>query len=410
VETNLSWENVLGAALLKQRVRWVHRYSCDQTFLMGEGVDSEASAISCPPMQHLGFLQASYHYYVFRSDEERNQPAKTEDYKNSICGLPALTHYQCQISDFLAQFGLYKQQLAPFLNPVSLPRAPSGDDRISVVGYAAGPDPKGNCPVGMSLFRQWDTEAPNLTDKAPESAGLPNTFVNRVGELNDRLFETVEPRSFVLSQRKNGTPCDGKGDCALAAIDEARPLLSLPYRPSADLCVINASLLETPAKSDDEKSIGATHEAVPKVVMEIHTSIPAFEAAVNGARVPVVDGKIKGPLHQELKVDISKPGYQTQHFSVPAQESAVALSFSVTEEKLKMGNIDLDCFPPAEVVFWQGSEKTFTGKTPVREAMPSGKYRVTFKTLKNGTASEREVVIPDGKTVTVDHIIHESAP
>jgi hypothetical protein len=43
----------------------------------------------------------------------------------------------------------------------------------------------------------------------------------------------------------------------------------------------------------------------------------------------------------------------------------------------------------------------------VKQTLPAGTYRVTFKTLRSGTEAERTVTIHDGKTTVVDQLIRE---
>ena len=136
-------------------------------------------------------------------------------------------------------------------------------------------------------------------------------------------------------------------------------------------------------------------------------SIPSFEAATDGKKVMVEGGKIRVPLHRELQIEISRTGYKTQRFKIPALETNTALSFDVPAEKILTGNIDLDSFPRAEVTFWLNNEKVYSGQTPLKETLPVGRYHVKFKALRSGSESERDVTVEDGKTTVVDHLIPE---
>lgn len=62
---------MLGSNLTKTKVRGIFRYSCNRTFLEGEGVS--ASQISCVPGQRLGVINAAYNFYFYRSGEDRNE-------------------------------------------------------------------------------------------------------------------------------------------------------------------------------------------------------------------------------------------------------------------------------------------------------------------------------------------------
>jgi hypothetical protein len=408
IVNNLSWPNLLGAALLKQRVRWVSRYECDRTFLEGEDVVPDGSKIGCSPLQHLSILSATLSYYVYKSDEGSNKPGESTDFKHDVCGITNLTKIRCQSDGFVPQFGVYKESTPPFVVPVSVFRAPDSDDPISDVGYAAGPDSKGNCPVGFALVKQWLASAPSITENTDGAGGYPTNFTNKAGELSDHAFAQIEPRPFVVTLRRNRTPCDGKGDCSLAAFEDARPALTVPYKLTGSFCALPAALLtDPPPEGGTGRVFGGTAEKAPEMILELHTSMPGPELMLNGKKVGVVNGTVRAPLHVEIKLDAAKAGYKTQHLTLPAFERAGKTPVDIPSEKIETGAVDLDSFPRSEVTFWRGEEKVFTGTTPVKENFPAGTYKVKFKTLRTGTEAEKEVVVQENKTTVVDQLIRE---
>jgi|GEM_PF-4844399 len=393
IRSSLTWKHVLGPDLVKARVRWVSQFSCDRTFVEGDGV--EGAKFSCPPSQKLSLLVGLFHYYSFRSEEEGEKGEAIPVSTDSVCGNAAISPYRCRDGGKQVLFGLYRKEEPPFTMPISLTRAPVGEELISVYGFAAEPDASGICPAGLVKVRQWTSTPASI-------AGT--TFVNDIGQLNDRVLESLEPKAFSLTRQKNRSPCDGKGDCSFATFEDPVVAQATSYTQGLEACVLPPYFL-TAADSNEEKLPGAVKEKSFEATVRIKSVIPAFEARVNGKKVEVKNNAILVPVNEELNIEVYKQGFMTQRFTVPPREkTSEPYELEAASVPVVLGNVDLASFPPSIATFYLGGDRIFSGPTPVNEKLPVGKYRVKLVD-KIGTENEITVTVVEGKTVSVDHLM-----
>lgn len=402
VRATLTWRNLLGPDLQKNRVTWVYRFTCDRTFVEGEGVSKEGE-VSCPPSQKLGLLHTIYHYYTRWSEEGKETAEPIPVATDSVCGLTSYSAWRCLDGSKVLLFGLYRREIPPFIVPVSLTRAPVGDALMSVYGYAAETDANGLCPVGLVKVKQWNASPPTLGPA--DSGGLYSTFRNDTGDLNNRIIESQQPKSFVISRHKSRTPCDGKGNCAFATFDEPAPAFTTPYSPGGEFCVI-PPLMENAPLGDETRGAGSgVAEKPTEATVFVKTKLQGFEVLVNGQKVPVKNNSFPVRLHRELSVEIFKLGFKRVKLTLPAVDQPGTLTVEAPAEIQPMGEVDLATFPPAEAIFFLGSDIVFSGQTPVHEKLPAGDYRVKLVNTKIGADTEITLTILEGQTTSVDKLL-----
>lgn len=400
--SSLSWRQLLGPDHLKDRVAWIYRYSCDRSFVEGEGVSKEGE-LSCPPSQTLNLLHATYHYYSRWSEEERKSPDPIPVATDSACGLASFSAWRCLDGSKILLFGLYSREEAPFTLPVSLMRAPVGENLMSVVGYAAEPDAQGLCPVGLVKVRQWTATPPTL---APvEGSGAHSTFRNDTGELSNRVIEPQEPKAFVITRQKARNPCDGKGSCAFVSYEEPAPAHTSGYSPGGELCVIPPSMEQAASGDETRGTGGGVAEKPTEATVHVKTRLTDYEVHVNGQKVPVRNNSFPVRLRQELTIEVHKPGFKRVKVQLPALLTTESQTIEAEAVEVPLGEVDLATFPAAEATFWLGNEKVFTGQTPVKEKLPAGQYRVRLVNTKIGADTEIQLKIQEGKTTSVDHLL-----
>lgn len=399
---SLSWRQLLGPDLLKTRVAWIYRYSCDRTFVEGEGV-SKNGEVSCPPSQTLNLLHATYYYYTRWTEEERRSADPVPVATDSVCGLASYSAWRCLDNNKQLLFGLYSREEAPFTLPVSLMRAPVGENLMSVVGYAAEPDASGLCPVGLVKARQWTATPPTI---APgEEGGVHSTFLNDTGELSNRAIEGQEPKPFVITRQKARNPCDGKGSCAFVSYDEPVTAHRSGYAPGGELCVIPSSMEQALLGDETRGTGGGVTEKPTVATVHVKTKLTDYEVLVNGQKVPVKNNSFPVRLRQDLSIEVYKPGFRRVKVKLPALLTTESQQIEAEAVEVPLGEVDLATFPPADATFWLGEEKIFSGQTPVNEKLPAGNYRVRLVNTKIGADVEIQLRIQEGKTTSVDQLL-----
>jgi hypothetical protein len=137
----------------------------------------------------------------------------------------------------------------------------------------------------------------------------------------------------------------------------------------------------------------------------VKTKLQDFEVLVNGKKAPVKNNSFSVRLHQELKIEIFKLGYKRVKLTLPPVERADALTVEAPAEIQPMGEVDLATFPPAEAIFFLGSDIVFSGQTPLREKLPAGDYRVKLVNTKIGADTEITLKILENQTTSVDKLL-----
>jgi serine/threonine protein kinase len=154
-----------------------------------------------------------------------------------------------------------------------------------------------------------------------------------------------------------------------------------------------------------EAEPAAPKPVVAEAVIMIKTKLEDFQVVVNGRRALVSNKQFKVPLKEELKIEISKLGFQTQRFVVPPLEKAAAYGYEVPAVVVPMGTVNLNTLPAAAVTFWQNGEKVFEGQTPVRSDFPAGTYKVRSENTMLSIVDEFEMVVEEGKVTRIERDI-----
>ena len=255
VTNTLTLQQIIGTSLDITAVRKIFSYNCQRTFLEGEGISP--TNITCVAGQHLGFIYASYAFYLYESESgtDSNLTAKGGDsyYSNSICDYSAsLVQTSCSGSATALQFGLYPTAVAPFTVAVSLTPSPTSTAAV-VDGYAALTDAAGNCPVGLVKIRPYLAQPSSIFLNSLGNNNPPSSFINSNNTLNNTIVSlaTATPASFLVTRSPNSNPCsstlqDASGNftCAAATVGGTSTAETIPYAAQTPvLCAIPSSLL-----------------------------------------------------------------------------------------------------------------------------------------------------------------------
>ncbi len=186
-----------------------------------------------------------------------------------------------------------------------------------------------------------------------------------------------------------GTPVEFLGSGCATQIDPSRNLAS-PENKSPQS---NESAQPAPLSSKP---------SVQEAVILIKSKLSDFKVIVNGRQAVVNNGQFKVPLKEQLKVEVSKRGFQTQRFVVPPLEKAGSYGYDVPAVALATGTVNFNTLPISDVVFWLGDEKIFEGVTPVKDQFPVGRYRVRIENSLLGIKTEEVIVVEEGKLIRVE--------
>jgi hypothetical protein len=211
VTNTLTLQQALNSTtLLAASVRKIYNYKCTETFIEGEGVTISGTSFSdvCTQGQHLGFLSASYNYYLYAAesgtDYNTGSQANTIPY-STFCE-KTVTQYSCGQMGSSPAFGLYPTASGEFTYPITVKPSPSL--AAIVEGYAALPDASGNCPVGLVKVLNFVASPPSVLAGSLGSNPQSN-FININGSLNDSewLPATAFISNFTVTRSPNSTPC-----------------------------------------------------------------------------------------------------------------------------------------------------------------------------------------------------------
>ena len=138
-------------------------------------------------------------------------------------------------------------------------------------------------------------------------------------------------------------------------------------------------------------------KTVPQAAILIKTALQGFDVSVNGRPAVVSNGQFNVPLKEALKIEVSKKGFQTQRFEVGPFEKPSTYGYEVPAVPLPMGNVIFNTLPSTTATFYLGEEKVFEGQTPVKDALPVGKYRVHLENSLLGIRQDHEFLVEENK-------------
>ncbi len=138
--------------------------------------------------------------------------------------------------------------------------------------------------------------------------------------------------------------------------------------------------------------------ASPQATILINTQMQApYSVTVNGRDAAVANGQFSVSLKEQLKIEVSKKGFQTQRFVVPPIDKEGTYKFDVPSVPLTMGAVSYNTLPGANVSFFLGEEKVLETVTPVKTDLPVGKYKVKIENSLLGIKTERDFVVEENK-------------
>lgn len=161
IRDHVSLGDIIGRELDFNRLRYIYRYNCEQTYLQKEGTtswsfDCSRQFASCDPSgnprNNFCLLNANFPYYLYSDSYSTNFGQKIADEfyngdgSGRVCGLQ-IRKYNCAGEQGypVKNFGVYGQMIGYWRVAVSLQPAP--DAAVSVFGYAGRVSPVTNeCP------------------------------------------------------------------------------------------------------------------------------------------------------------------------------------------------------------------------------------------------------------------------
>lgn len=266
------------------------------------------------------------------------------------------------------------------------------------------PPPKKSGPTDSMVIPPW-------SKTGGSSAGTPRPSGTRT--------QTMLRKEMSATMSRETSSGGGMNKVALMAIvlvglifvaRQYGMLCDTPLKSIATGCVNRdpAQNPKTPAPEHD-KPVNTEHEApkpsVAEAVILIKTKLPDFMVVVNGRRAQVSNNQFKVPLKEELKIEISKIGYQTQRFVVQPLDKAATFGYDVPAIPMPMGTLNFVTLPTANVKFFLNGEQVYEGLTPVKDSFPAGKYVVKSENSMLGIKDEFELVIEEGKITRIERDI-----
>ncbi|MGZ3695097.1 MAG: protein kinase domain-containing protein [Bdellovibrionota bacterium] len=125
---------------------------------------------------------------------------------------------------------------------------------------------------------------------------------------------------------------------------------------------------------------------------------------VNGKAVAVNNNQFPVPLNQAVTIDVTKRGYQPVQFQVTVKDRA-PVSYRVELTELPSGALVLTTTPDAQATIYSGEEVVFKGRTPFRERLPVGRYKVVLENSLLNYKGELEVVIELNKNTQMERFL-----
>lgn len=265
------------------------------------------------------------------------------------------------------------------------------------------PPPRKPVPGESMVIPPWSKNGNN-------SAGTNTGSGNATGNLRARTSTQNQLRSEIMAE--NGRSASRSAIAAAAVmmvglVFVARQygmLCGTPLEMLASDCGRGPAGISTPvAESPSAAPKGADpvappHPGVPQAAIVLKTQLPmGYSVLVNGRTAVVSNGQFNVPLKEQLKIEVSKKGYQTQRFVVPPLEKASTYGFDVPAVQLTLGAVVYNTVPGATVTFYLGDEKVLEGQTPVRTDLPVGKYRVHVENTLLGLKDDREFVVEENR-------------
>jgi hypothetical protein len=144
---------------------------------------------------------------------------------------------------------------------------------------------------------------------------------------------------------------------------------------------------------------------VTEGVVVLQSQLKDLRVLVNGKAVATNNNQFNIPLNTLVTIGVSKRGYQPVQFQATAPNRN-PLSFKVELVELPSGSFTLTTTPESRVTIFSGEEIFLQARTPIRnERLPVGRYRVLLENSILNYKGEIEVVIEQGKHVTVDRLL-----
>jgi hypothetical protein len=125
---------------------------------------------------------------------------------------------------------------------------------------------------------------------------------------------------------------------------------------------------------------------------------------VNGVAVSVSNNQFAAPLNEPLNIEVTKRGFQTVHFQTTLKDRA-PISYRVDLTELPSGGLALTTTPDAQVTIYAGEEIVFKGRTPLKERLPVGRYKVVLENSLLNYKSELDVVIEQNKYTQLERFL-----
>ncbi|RZA05266.1 MAG: serine/threonine protein kinase [Proteobacteria bacterium] len=140
-------------------------------------------------------------------------------------------------------------------------------------------------------------------------------------------------------------------------------------------------------------------------VIILQTKVTGYKVFVNDREAGLNNNQFAVPLNTDVRIDVVKPGYQTQRFATKVTGSA-PVAFRVELIAIPSGTLYFSTTPDAQVTLYRGEEKIFEGHTPIRnEVVPAGHYKAVLENSLLGFREEMDLVIEEGKLSRVERTI-----
>lgn len=139
-------------------------------------------------------------------------------------------------------------------------------------------------------------------------------------------------------------------------------------------------------------------------VIVLQSKFTDLRVLLNGQAVAVNNNQFSVPLNQPLTIDVLRRGYQTVQFQALVKDRA-PVSYRVEMLELPSGNLNLTTSPDAQVTIFSGEEVIYKGRTPMRERLPAGRYRVVLENSILNYKGELDVVVEPNKITQLERVL-----
>jgi hypothetical protein len=139
-------------------------------------------------------------------------------------------------------------------------------------------------------------------------------------------------------------------------------------------------------------------------VIVLQSRFSDLRVLVNGQPVAVRNNQFSVPMNVALTIDVTKRGYQSVQFHTEVKDRA-PVPFKVDMAELPGGTLSLVTTPDAQVTIFNGEEVVFTGRTPFRQKLPVGRYRVQLENNLLNYKGDLDVVIELNKITQLERVL-----